>query len=194
MRNLATLALSTTLIAASGCSNPQDAASESPAVPAYTAAQARAESADAEYFFADQGNKDAQVPQTGPMVMNGIPINIWGNYTIQHVLFPREKWTFYVVVIPKNVRQGTLIKLAKTFYSKYPNTRVRFFNDTKYLQQYVDRDKHFNDSTGRATEVDFPNDEWVQNHLLGNINNRSTTHSRHWMLESRYGDNLALLP
>jgi len=29
---------------------------------------------------------------------------------------------------------------------------------------------------------------------LGNINNRSTTYQRHWMLEDRYGNSMSLLP
>jgi hypothetical protein len=51
-----------------------------------------------------------------------------------------------------------------------------------------------NDKTGKTREVAFPNQEWVQNHLLGNINNRSSTYQRQWMLEDRYGNNISLLP
>lgn len=48
--------------------------------------------------------------------------------------------------------------------------------------------------TWACQAVPFPNSEWVQNHLLGNINNRSSTYQRHWMLEDRYGNNISLLP
>lgn len=133
-------------------------------------------------------------PQKGPLVLAGVNAEVWGSYKIRQMLFPNEEWQFYVLVVPKDVRQGTLIKIAKDFYGKYPNTRARFFSDNKHIKQYVDRDMYMNDKTGKVKEVPFPNSEWVQNHLLGNINNRSTTHKRHWMLEDRYGSNIQFLP
>lgn len=136
----------------------------------------------------------ASTPQKGPLALNGVNLEVWGSYKIRHMLFPSEEWEFFVLVVPKNVRQGTLIKIAKEFYAKYPNTRARFFSDKKYIQQYSDRDRYINDKTGKVRAVDFPNQEWVQNHLLGNINNRSVAYNRHWMLEDRYGNNISLLP
>lgn len=50
------------------------------------------------------------------------------------MLFPAEEWRFYVVVVPKDVRQGLLIKMAQEFYAKHPNTRVRFFSDKTHLR------------------------------------------------------------
>ena len=110
------------------------------------------------------------------------------------MLFPDEEWEFYVIVVPIDVRQGTLIRIAKEFFAKYPHTRARFFSDKKHIQQCVDRDRYLNDRTDRVPKVEFPNEEWVQNHLLGNINNRSSEYRRHWMLEDRYGNNISLLP
>jgi hypothetical protein len=77
------------------------------------------------------------------------------------VLFPNEEWEFFVIIVPNDVRQGTLVKMAKDFYSKYPNTRARFFSDKAHIQQYVDRDRYVNDKTGRVKEVEFPDQEWV---------------------------------
>lgn len=136
----------------------------------------------------------AASPEKGPLTLSGINLEVWDSYKIRHMLFPNEEWEFFVVVAPKDVRQGTLIKIAKEFYAKYPKTRARFFSDKKHIQQYVDRDRYMNDKTGKVREVAFPNQEWVQNHLLGNINNRSSTYQRRWMLEDRYGNNLSLLP
>lgn len=133
-------------------------------------------------------------PQKGLLVLAGVNAEVWGSYKIRQMMFPDEEWQFYVVVVPKDVRQGTLIKIAKDFYGKYPNTRARFFSDKKHIKQYVDRDMYMNDKTGKVKEVPFPNSEWVQNHLLGNINNRSATHNRRWMLEDRYGSNIQFLP
>lgn len=133
-------------------------------------------------------------PSKGSLVLNKTNIEVWGSYKIKHMLFPSEEWEFFVLVVPKDVGQGTLIKIAKEFYAKYPNTRARFFNDKKHIQQYIDRDRYINDKTGKVRAVEFPNSEWVQNHLLGNINNRSSTYQRHWMLEDRYGNNISLLP
>lgn len=130
----------------------------------------------------------------GPIVINGTNLEVWGSYKIKQMLFPDEEWEFFVIVVPKDVRQGTLIKIAKEFYSKYPNTRVRLFSDKKHIQQYVNRDRYVNDKTGKVKAVEFPDQEWVQNHLLGNINNRSSTYKRHWMLEDRYGSSISLLP
>ncbi|MDK9692142.1 hypothetical protein [Azospira sp.] len=134
------------------------------------------------------------VPQKGSMVLGGVNLEVWGSYKIKPMLFPSEEWEFFVVVVPLDVRQGGLIKVAKEFYAKYPNVRARFFSDKKHIQQYVDRDRYVNDKTGSVREVSFPSDEWVQNHLLGNINNRSSTYQRRWMLEDRYGNNIVLLP
>jgi hypothetical protein len=140
------------------------------------------------------GHTFAAAPENGALTLGGIKLEVWGSYKIRHMLFPNEEWEFFVIVVPKDVRQGTLIKLAKEFYAKHPNTRARFFSDKKYIQQYADRDRFMNDKTGKVREVDFPNQEWVQNHLLGNINNRSSTYQRQWMLEDRYGNSISLLP
>lgn len=124
------------------------------------------------------------------MVLASVKATMWGSYEIRPMLFPRETWTFHVVVVPADVRQGTLIEVAKAFYAKYPNTRARFFSDTGHIKQYVDRDLYMNDKTGKAKEVDFPPSKWVQDHLLGNINNRSKDFGRAWMLEDRYGNRI----
>ncbi len=110
------------------------------------------------------------------------------------MLFPDEQWEIFVVVIPKDIGQGALGKIASEFYKKYPRTRARFFNDRRYIQQYVDRDRYINDKTGKVKEVDFPPTEWVQDHLLGDINNRSRMYNRQWMLEDRYGSMMRILP
>lgn len=136
----------------------------------------------------------AAPPAKGSLVLADTKIEVWGSYTIRHMLFPNEEWEFIVIVVPKDVRQGTLIRIAKDFYSKHPNIRTRFFSDKQHIQQYVDRDRYVNDTTGGVREVSFPDSEWVQNHLLGNINNRSAAFNRHWMLEDRYGNNITLLP
>jgi len=136
----------------------------------------------------------ASLPSKGPLQLGEVKTDVWGSYKIRHALFPSEEWQFFVVVVPPDVRQGTLIKMAKEFYSKYPDTRARFFSDKTHIQQYIDRDRYINDKTGTVKEVPFPSSEWVQNHLLGNVNNRSSTYQRHWMLEDRYGNNISLLP
>ena len=145
-------------------------------------------------FVGASGRAFAASPETGSLFLGGTNLEVWGSYKIRHMLFHDEEWEFFVIVVPIDVRQGTLIKIAKEFFAKYPNTRVRFFSDKKYIQQYVDRDRYINDRTDRVPKVEFPDEEWVQNHLLGNINNRSSKYQRHWMLEDRYGNNISLLP
>lgn len=98
----------------------------------------------------------AALPAKGPITLAGVKATLWGEYAIQPMLFPAEEWRFNVVVVPKDVRQGTLIKMAQDFYVKHPNTRARFFSDTTHLKQYVDRDRYRNDKTGQVKEVDFP--------------------------------------
>lgn len=137
---------------------------------------------------------DSGGPSKGPLVLNDITMQVWGSYKINQMLFPNEEWEFFVIVVPTDVRQGTLIDVAKAFYSEYPNKRARFFSDDTHIQQYVDRDRYMNDTSGTVKEVAFPDQKWVQNHQLGNINNRSSTWQRHWMLEDRYGNNISLLP
>lgn len=132
--------------------------------------------------------------EKGPIVLANTRLEVWDSYELRPMLFSNEIWTFYIVVVPEAVRQGTLIEIAKEFYSKYPKVRVRFFSNTKHIQQYIDRDIYVNDRTGQAKEAEFPDSTWVRNHLIGNINNRSSIYPRHWMLEDRYGSMIALLP
>ncbi|MAQ51683.1 MAG: hypothetical protein CMK97_12050 [Pseudomonas sp.] len=108
----------------------------------------------------------ASAIERGPIQLAGINAEVWGDYTVTPSLFPEESWRFYLIVVPESVRQGTLIQMAKAFYAKHPHTRARFFSNTEHLQQYVDRDIYYNDSTGTAKEVDFPDSVWVQNHHL----------------------------
>lgn len=133
-------------------------------------------------------------PTKGPLTLAGVKSSVWGSYDIRPMLFPSETWKFYVIVVPADVRQGTLIEISKAFAQKFPQTRARFFSNTKHIQQYVDRDRYMNDKTGTVKEVDFPPSKWVQDHLLGNINNRSRDHGRAWMLEDRYGNRISPLP
>ena len=145
-------------------------------------------------FVAASGHASAASPEKGPLLLGDTNLEVLGSYKIRHMLFHDEEWEFFVIVVPIDVRQGTLIRIAKEFFAKYPNTRARFFSDKKYIQQYIDRDRYINDRTDKVPKVEFPNEEWVQNHLLGNINNRSREYQRHWMLEDRYGNNISLLP
>ncbi|MEA1080758.1 hypothetical protein [Marinobacter qingdaonensis] len=129
----------------------------------------------------------------GKLKLAGFQVEVWGDYEISHMLFPDETWKFKVLVVPVTVRQGDLIDIAKSFYKKYPRTRARFFSDKQHLQQFVERDIYVNDRSGTAKEVAFPDSKWVQNNLLGNINNRSEKYNRTWMLENRYGSRIVLL-
>lgn len=139
-------------------------------------------------------SKSAATLEKGPLLLANAHLEIWGSYDLKPMMFSNEAWTFYVIVVPESVRQGALIEIAKDFYKKYPNVRVRFFSNTKYIQQYVDRDIYVNDTTGRVKEAKFPDSTWVRDHLIGNINNRSSIYPRHWMLEDRYGSMITLLP
>ncbi|PFG11280.1 hypothetical protein [Marinobacter sp. LV10MA510-1] len=128
----------------------------------------------------------------GSVELSGVQSLVWGEYTINPVKHTEEQWNFYVVVVPKTVRQGKLIEIARDFFKRFPHTRVRFFSDTEHLQQYIDRDRYFNDSTGTVREVSFPDSTWIQDHFLANINNRSG--QRKWILENRYGSKIHSLP
>lgn len=128
------------------------------------------------------------------LTLAGTNVEVWGSYKIKHMLFPDEDWEFYVIVLPASTSQQGLIAIAKDFYLRFPKTRARFFTDQRLIQQYVDRDRFVNDKTGRVAQVEFPDSAWVQAHLLGNINNRSSIHNRRWLLEDRYGNLLAMLP
>lgn len=136
----------------------------------------------------------AASPTKGPITLAGVKSSVWGSYEIRPMLFPSETWRFYVIVVPADVRQGTLIEMSKDFAKKFPQTRARFFSNSKHIQQYVDRDRYMNDKTGTVKEVDFPPSRWVQDHLLANINNRSRDFGRAWMLEDRYGNRISPLP
>lgn len=145
-------------------------------------------------FLAGYASSHANELEKGPITLATINAEVWGSYKIRHMIFPNEQWEFHIIVVPKNVRQGDLIKIAKELYLKHPETRVRFFSDKRYIQQYIDRDIYVNDKSGRAKKVAFPDFNWVKNHLIGNINNRSKQYNRRWMLENRYGAMIELLP
>lgn len=131
--------------------------------------------------------------EKGPLNISGVGLEVVSSYSIYQMLFPNEEWKFDVILVPAETKQGSLIKISKELYKKYPKTRVRFFSDRKYIDQYIKRDIYINDTSGKVKSVDFPPDEWLQNHMLGNINNRSERYQRKWMLEDRYGNMIKLL-
>jgi len=122
---------------------------------------------------------------------------VWGTYERENVIpdfksGSDKKWTWKVVVVEKGISEGELIRIARHLVSKYPGQRIRIFDDKKKLQQFVDRDIYFNDSTGTAKKVEFPT-EWVVAHHLANINDRSDKYEGRWQLVNRYGAYISLL-
>lgn len=68
-----------------------------------------------------------------------------------------------VVIIPQHsYSKEDLIDLAKELYLKY-KTRVKIFDNTEQLKQFIARDKFFNDRS--ETEVPYPA-EWAKKHYL----------------------------
>ena len=109
----------------------------------------------------------------------------WGSYEA-------GGWSWKVIIIPKNSSSEAPLYIAKDISKKYPKTRVRFFNDDTKIQQFVDRDRYFNDRTGKVKKVPFPT-IWVKAHHIANINERSNRARKKWQLVTRYGEHIAYL-
>lgn len=109
----------------------------------------------------------------------------WGSYVA-------GDWEWKVIIIPKDTTAKDLLNIAKSLYKKNPKTRMRFFDDDGKVQQFVDRDRYFNDSTGTVPEVPFP-ETWVIAHHKANINERSQKARNRWQLVTRYGEHIAYL-
>jgi hypothetical protein len=146
--------------------------------------KARMQEADAKFEFTNNESH----------ILANVNTRFWGSYKINHMLFPDEEWEFHVFIVPRGTSIDKLAEIAKVFYSKHPKIRARFFDDNRHVRQYVERDIYINDTTDQAKVVDFPDTEWVQNHLLGNINNRTQKLNRRWILEDRNGELIAFLP
>jgi hypothetical protein len=87
---------------------------------------------------------NAAPPAKGTITLAEVKATVWGEYAITPMLFPGKDWRFHLVVVPKDVRQGTFVKMAQEFSAKQPHTRARFFSDTAHLKQCAGRDRFMN--------------------------------------------------
>lgn len=138
----------------------------------------------------DDEEADQELAQ-GAISLAGISVEVWGSYEITHVMYPGENWRQWVLIVPKDTSRKDLVCIAEHFWSRYPESYTLIFNNTTHLQQYVDRDRYFNDQTNTVPEVDFPDPEWVRASHQGNISNRdinTPASSRRWMFETPSGN------
>jgi hypothetical protein len=97
-----------------------------------------------------------------------------------------------VAIIPKGTSQDGLVSIAKQLARAYPKKRIRIFDDKAKVKQFIQRDIWFNDQSGKAKEVPFP-EQWVVKHHIANIIDRSDMAINHWQLVTRYGKHIAFL-
>jgi hypothetical protein len=101
-------------------------------------------------------------------------------------------WTWKVIVIPKGISQEQLVSIAQALLKKYPNQRMRIFDDKAQLDQWIARDQYVNDKTGKVPRADFPED-WSVAHYIAAINDRDSNGNRGWQLVTRHGKHIANL-
>lgn len=101
-------------------------------------------------------------------------------------------WQWRVITVQKNTTTSELLTISKALFSKYPNSRMRFFDDDKQLDQFIKRDIHFNDSTKSSENVPYPA-EWAKTHHKANISDRSVKAYNRWQLVGRDGKHIAFL-
>lgn len=143
------------------------------------------------FFVAFSAEADSNIrPANNEKIGNVI---VWGEYT-RNNMFERGDvfWVWKVAIVPKQTPQKELLSIAKQLISTYPNKRIRIFNDTTKIKQFIERDIYFNDKTGLAKKVDFPA-EWVRKHHVANINDRSDVAENRWQLVDRFGKHIAFL-
>lgn len=120
-------------------------------------------------------------------------VQILSDYTRNNAFeFGDVYWVWKVAIIPKNTSQDKLVNIAKELYKTYPNKRIRIFDDKAKVNQFIQRDIWFNDKSGKLKEVPFP-EQWVIQHHIANINDRSDIANNRWQLVTRHGNYIAYL-
>ncbi|MEA1080873.1 hypothetical protein [Marinobacter qingdaonensis] len=97
----------------------------------------------------------------------------WGEYS---------SWsTWKVFIVPTDLNREEIISLARGVHKKYPETRVRFFDDDQKLQQQIQAEKYAWDTTGEIPRTQFPT-EWRKAHQIAIINDQSEKARNRWQL------------
>lgn len=97
----------------------------------------------------------------------------WGEY---------NSWsTWKVFIVQTDLGRDEIISLARGIHKKYPNTRVRFFDDDQKIQQQIQAEKYAWDTTGEVPRTQFPT-EWRKAHQIAIINDRSEKARNRWQL------------
>jgi len=109
-----------------------------------------------------------------------VEISHWGDYQ------STNGWKWKIFIIPKNISRNELITVARKTFAKHPNVRSRFFDDSEKIQEYIDAENFFWDSTGTVARAEFPT-EWRKQHLIAIINDRSTAGYGRWQLVYNQG-------
>lgn len=118
---------------------------------------------------------------------------IWGEYTRGSMFDDGEAdWVWKVAIIPPNATKRELETIAKVLAKAYPKKRVRIFDDKTYVKQFIERDIFLNDRSGLVKKVEYPQ-EWVKQHHVANINDRSNVASNRWQLVEPLGRHIAFL-
>ncbi|PFG11278.1 zinc ribbon domain-containing protein [Marinobacter sp. LV10MA510-1] len=105
------------------------------------------------------------------------PVEIahWGDYQ------STSGWEWKVFIIPENLSRNELITVARKTFAKHSNVRSRFFDDSEKIQEYIDAENFFWDTTGTVVRAEFPT-EWRKQHLIAIIHDRSTAGYGRWQL------------
>lgn len=118
---------------------------------------------------------------------------IWGEYTRDN-MFEKGNvyWKWIVAVIPPKTSPDELNQIARLLVKHYPDTRIRIFDDSSQIKQFIQRDIFINDKSKKVKEVTYPA-EWARMHHIGNINDRSDIQSFRWQLVDRFGKHISFL-
>jgi hypothetical protein len=109
---------------------------------------------------------------------------IYGDYPSSN-LHLQKNVVWNVLIVPLGTDQASLVKIAAEFHKTHPNTYFRIFDDTAKVQQWIARDRYFNDQTGAVAAADYP-EAWAIAHFIGNIQDKSDQSNGTWQLTNQY--------
>ena len=101
-------------------------------------------------------------------------------------------WNWKLVVIPADTSKPELISIAMRLHKLYPLQRFNIFDDNGEIKSFIARQNYINDSSGKIKEVPYKGD-WLNQHHIANINDRSFKSEDKWQLVTPYGEHIEYL-
>ena len=101
-----------------------------------------------------------------------------------------QRFDYSLYLIPKNLSEDELIKIAQDLHEREPKTILLLVDDDEQAEQFITYHKQLEDfyeqSGTDKPKVEYPND-WANKHIIGTVNLYLEGGERNWyLLEGSY--------